>query len=157
MQQNNCQSGALLARRLIKKLSKEIGSKNEALIWGLKADSSLREEFKQLLPNSIDGTHVRTVMVLNEQVQLDGNVSPTLKVISENTLVYIPHADTWNQDVLLRVCFQASQKSSKALIGFSAPSALSLGILQFLVTQEISEKCELNDWAVNMGIPLRDI
>ncbi|WP_435322336.1 hypothetical protein [Klebsiella sp. HN106] len=147
----------LVVNRLMRNFIKKIGEKDEPLIWGFKASEALQENTATVLSECIDKKKVCAVKILHEPVHIDGGKSPQLKGLGKGTVVFIPNADTWNQDTLLRVAFQSSEVGSKALLGFSDPSRLSMGIYQFIVTQQVSDDLELSQWAINMSTPIGDV
>lgn len=148
---------SLLIGRAMRNFTKKIGAKDEPLIWGLKANEDVQEGTVSIIEDCVDRKKVYAVKVLREQVPLLDGKSVLLKGISKGTVVFIPNAESWDQDVLLRVAIQSSELGSKALLGFSDPSRLSMGIYQFLVTQQVSDGYELSKWAINMSIPICDI
>ncbi|BCI98455.1 hypothetical protein [Klebsiella pneumoniae] len=147
----------LVVNRLMRNFIKKVGAKDEPLIWGFKANASIQKDAAAVLSECIDRIKVRSVKILNDQVHMDGGKYPQLKGLEKGSVVFITNADTWDQDVLLRVAIQSSQSGSKVLLGFSDPSRLSIGIYQFLVAQQISKNYELSHWAINMSIPIREI
>ncbi|HCL5580963.1 TPA: hypothetical protein N2N40_002390 [Citrobacter freundii] len=148
---------SLVVNRLMRNFIKKVGAKDEPLIWGFKANATIQKSAATVLAECIDRKKVRAIKILHEQVSMDGSKSPQLKGLEKGTIVFIPNADSWNQDALLRVAFQSSQSGSKALLGFSDPSRLSMGIYQFLVSQQISDEYELSSWAINMSSPIGEI
>lgn len=147
----------LVVKRLMRNFIKKIGRKDEPLIWGFKAHETIQKQAVAAITDCIDHKKIRAVKILHEQVHMEGDKSPQLRSLKKNTIVFIPNADSWNQDTLLRVAFQASGAGSKALIGFSDPSRMSLGIYQFLVTQCVNDDGELFQWAISMSVPIGDI
>ncbi|HBR1235573.1 TPA: hypothetical protein L9K97_005094 [Klebsiella pneumoniae] len=136
---------------MMKKFIEKVGSKDEPLIWGFKANPGIQGELADRIADLIDGKKVVGTKILHEQAPMNGSKTPLLKSIRKQHIVYIPNADLWNQDVLLRVSFQSSESGCKALLGFSDPSRLSMGIYQFLVSQQISDSYNLSGWAVKEG------
>ncbi|EIZ1085983.1 hypothetical protein MPI44_004531 [Klebsiella oxytoca] len=148
---------SLVVNRLMRNFIKKVGAKDEPLIWGFKANATIQKNAATVLAECIDRKKVRAIKILHEQVSMDGGKCPQLKGLEKGTVVFITNADAWNQDVLLRVSIQSSESGSKAMLGFSEPSRLSLGIYQFLVAQQISEEYELSQWAINMTTPIGEI
>ncbi|PHM72226.1 hypothetical protein [Xenorhabdus sp. KJ12.1] len=146
-----------VVNRLMKNFIKKIGAKDEPLFWGIKANEDIQVCIGKYLSVSVDGKKVQAVKILPEPAPIVGDKTPLLNGLDKRTVVYIPNAENWNQDSLLRVVFQSSASGSKALVGFNDPSRLSLGIYQFLVSQQIDNDWNLSNWAINMSIPIGDI
>lgn len=148
---------SLVVNRLMRNFIKKIGAKDEPLVWGFKASETIQKNATIVLSECIDKKKVCAIKILDEQVHMDGGKSPQLKTLGRGTIVFIRNADVWNQDTLLRVALQSSESGSKALLGFSDPSRLSMGIYQFIVTQQVSDEFQLSQWAIDMSTPIGDI
>ncbi|BBV14502.1 hypothetical protein [Providencia rettgeri] len=151
---------ARAVKKIMTSFASTIGnSKKEALCWGVKTSPEMQLEIATVLAKTvteIGGDKIRGVMVLAQQAKMVGNRTPELKAIPKSHVVYIPNAESLRQDSLLQVILQSSQAGCKAMIGFSTPSKLSLGIYQFLVTKQITDGI-VTDWAINMDMPICDI
>lgn len=142
---------------MMRKFIQKIGQQDEALMWGVKTNPTIQAELVKTIGNHIDGKKAVGVKVLHEQAPMVGNRTPLLKSIMPRHIIFIPNADAWDQDTLIKVAFQASESGCKALLGFSEQSRLSMMVYQLLVSQQISDSYELSAWAVNMLIPIGDI
>ncbi len=150
---------ARAVKKIMTSFADTIGRKKEALCWGVKTTPEMQLEIATVLGKTvadIGGDKIRGVMILAQQARMVGNRTPELKVIPKNYIVYIPNAESWRQDSLLHVVLQSSHAGCKALIGFSDPSKLSLGVYQVLVAQQVNDGT-VTDWAINMDVPLCDI
>ncbi len=79
------------------------------------------------------------------------------KGLQRNTLVYIPHADDWDQDVLLKVMALFGARQSKCMLGFSEPSRLCFGIYMFLVSYQVDAEYNVSRWSLNMSAPIHEL
>ncbi|EGT5675547.1 hypothetical protein AGJ34_21505 [Cronobacter dublinensis subsp. dublinensis] len=146
-----------VAEQLLRKFSKKIGTKQEPLIWGVKATPETLFELGSKLPASVDGKKILKTVVLEQQPAIVNDQFPSLKGLNKKTVVFIQNADQWDQEVLLKVSIHVARAGSKALLGFSDVGALSMGIYQFMVSQQISNDGQLSDWAINMSQPIREL
>ncbi|MEY0604393.1 hypothetical protein, partial [Providencia huaxiensis] len=79
------------------------------------------------------------------------------KGLQRNTLVYIHHADEWDQDVLLKVMALFGARESKCMLGFTEPSRLCFGIYMFLVSYQVDAENKVSRWSLNMSAPIHEL
>lgn len=148
---------SLVTKQMMAKFAQKIGQKDEPLIWGVKSSTETLKSVALYVNGVVDGKKIRHSICLTDQPVLKDSKAPGLKSLREKTVVFVPHGDTWDQASLLSIAIQIATQGSKMLIGFTDPAALSLGIYQFLVSQQIDNSGHLSAWSVNMSIPLRNI
>nr|WP_308282072.1 hypothetical protein [Providencia rettgeri] len=137
--------------------TRNLGTKHEELLWGVKASRDILTGTVETV-NAIAGhKKVAAVKVLaqadNDLVALE----VFAKGLQRNTLVYIPHADDWDQDVLLKVMALFGARQSKCMLGFSEPSRLCFGIYMFLVSYQVDAEYNVSRWSLNMSAPIHEL
>ncbi|EOC0011708.1 hypothetical protein ACI0X9_003395 [Cronobacter turicensis] len=146
-----------IASQMMQKFVNKIGTKQEPLFWGVKAKRETLLEIGATLSCLVDGKKILRTLVLHEQPVISNDKTPYLTRLGKKTVVFIQCAEDWDQEILLKSVIQIAQAGSKALIGFSDIGALSMGIYQFMVAQQIEEDGQIRDWAINMSVPLREL
>nr|WP_305009636.1 MULTISPECIES: hypothetical protein [Providencia] len=137
--------------------TRNLGTKHEELLWGVKASRDILTGTVETV-NAIAGhKKVAAVKVL---AQADNDLAALevfAKGLQRNTLVYIPHADDWDQDVLLKVMALFGARQSKCMLGFSEPSRLCFGIYMFLVSYQVDAEYNVSRWSLNMSAPIHEL
>lgn len=133
---------------------RNLGTKHEELLWGVKAAREILAGTVETVMAMADRKKVSTVKVLNKPDHDLASLEVFAKGLQRNTLVYIPHADEWDQDVLLKVMALFGARQSKCMLGFSEPSNLCFGIYMFLVSYQVDANYKVSRWSLNMSAPI---
>lgn len=158
MSHENVNSLATIAvSEVCNNFTRSLGSKSEGLLWGVKATREVLAGTVEAVNAVESHKKVAAVKVLSQPINDPADLELFAKGLRRNTLVYIPHADDWDQDVLLKVMALFGARQSKCLLGFTEPSRLCFGIYMFLVSYQVDEHYSVSRWSLNMSSPICEL
>ncbi|WP_272570320.1 hypothetical protein [Providencia sp. PROV255] len=137
--------------------ARNLGTKHEELLWGIKATREILDGTLETVAAMADHKKVAAVKVLAKADSDLSSLEVFAKGLQRNTLVYIPHADEWDQDVLLKVMALFGARESKCMLGFTEPSRLCFGIYMFLVSYQVDAEYKVSRWSLNMSAPIYEL
>lgn len=137
--------------------TRNLGTKHEELLWGLKATHNVLDGTVETVMTMANHKKVAAVKVLADTNSDLAALEVFAKDLQRNTLVYIPHADEWDQDVLLKVMALFGARESKCMLGFTEPSRLCFGIYMFLVSYQVDAENKVSRWSLNMSAPIHEL
>lgn len=137
--------------------TRNLGTKHEELLWGIKATRNILTGTVETVNAIANHKKVAAVKVLTQADSDQAALDVFAKGLQRNTLVYIPHADDWDQDVLLKVMSLFGARQSKCMLSFTEPSRLCFGIYMFLVSYQIDAEYKVSRWSLNMSAPIHEL
>lgn len=136
--------------------TRNIGSKHEELLWGIKATRQIIDCTIDIVQSMSNHKKVSAVKVLPDAISDIAILEVITKGLQRNTVVYIPHADEWDQNILLKAMALIGARKSKCMLGFTEPSKLCFGVYMFLVIYQVDTESKVSRWALNMSAPIQD-
>ena len=144
-------------REVCDNFSRNIGTKTEPLLWGVKATPEVIAAGCSALDELRGHKKVSAVKVIETPLTNLEQAQTMAKGLQKDTVIYIPHAEAWDQDFLLKTMAAFGERRCKCFLGFSDFAGLSMGIHTFLVSYQIDSELRISRWAINMSVPIREL
>ncbi|TDB45575.1 hypothetical protein [Photorhabdus luminescens] len=118
----------------------EADTKTEALLWRVKASREILAESASSMKQTMLNKKITNVLALNEFASSVEQVKIQVKRVPKNSVIYVPQADRWDQDLLPKLMAASGQRGSKCFIGFTDEADFRISVNMNVPIKELVNK-----------------